>query len=441
VDGDRANTAAARPKQVPLRRNRDFNLLWTGQATSALGSQMSAVAYPLLVLAVTRSAAQAGIVASAILTGSLLLLLPAGVVADHYPRKRIMVITSLAQMTGTGTVAAAVCLHHVYLVQLIVVGFLQGVSSAFYAGASRGATRRIVTAEQMPDAMARTQARDRAATMIGPPAGGALFGVAQFLPFACDSVSFGAITLAAALLRTPLDPVRKGPRASEPLRRSVTRGIRFVASQPFLRLFGIWAAVINGIVVGVRLTVIVLARNHGATPVEVGALFSISAGCGLAGAIVAVPLTRLASGRTLALIASWLFPACAIGMAFAPWVWLIAAMAGVTGFAIMPANVLLTARATLITPDDLQAQTGNAMQLCFTGLSSFTPALFGALTDKFGAHAVILMAAVLYAATAVWLQLSRPLQQLNEPPAVPAGGQRTVVPGGRTTAAGKEPAS
>ena len=41
----------------PLRRNRDFQLLWIGQAASALGSRASTVAYPLLVLTLTGSPA------------------------------------------------------------------------------------------------------------------------------------------------------------------------------------------------------------------------------------------------------------------------------------------------------------------------------------------------------------------------------------------------
>jgi len=50
------------PAAPPLRRNRDFMLLWSGQTLSALGSQVSLVAYPLLVLALTGSPAKAGVV-------------------------------------------------------------------------------------------------------------------------------------------------------------------------------------------------------------------------------------------------------------------------------------------------------------------------------------------------------------------------------------------
>jgi MFS family permease len=405
---------APKPRPQPLHRNRDFNLLWTGQAASTLGSQMSAVAYPLLILAVTRSAAQAGFVASAQLISTLVFLLPAGVIADRHPRKEIMVITSLIQMIAGATVVPAVLSGHVYLIHLMAVGSVQGISSAFYQGASRGATRRIVTGEQLPEAMAATQVRDRATTMIGPPAGGALFGISRALPFTCDAISYGAIALAAALIRKPLDPQHIPAR--EPLRRSLTTGVRFVADEPFLRLFAIWAALLNGVIFGVRLTVIVLARDRGATAVEVGTLLSISAACGLAGALVAVPITKLAGGRTLTLICSWTFVAASLGMIFAPSVWVIAVLAGITGFALAPVNVILTARSTLITPDHLQAQVSNTMLLCYTGLSSFTPSLFGALTDKFGAYPVITIATVIYGLMAVWLQANRSLHQVSEGP-------------------------
>lgn len=103
---DLAATAVTEP--VPLGRNRDFNLLWVGQAASALGSEISEIAYPLLILATTGSAAEAGLVGASVLIAHLLTLLPAGVVADRYPRKRIMVASSLVQLVAVATVVPAV---------------------------------------------------------------------------------------------------------------------------------------------------------------------------------------------------------------------------------------------------------------------------------------------------------------------------------------------
>jgi MFS family permease len=411
VDGQKAAVDDASPPQaadppLPLRRNRDFNILWSGQALSDMGTQMSTIAYPLLILATTHSAARAGIVGSATIAGTLLLLLPAGVAADRWPRKKILIITSLIQLVVGATVVPAIVTNHIYLLQLILVGFIQGGALAFYTGASRGAVRRIVAPEQLPDAFARTQARDRAATMLGPPAGSALFSVAPYLPFAADSVSFGAITLAVSLLRKNLDPERSSipPELADlKLRQRVLLGLKHVFTDPFLRMVTIWATVINGVIAGMRLTSIVLAEQTGARPAEVGLMFTISAAVGLVGALLSRRLISLFGERLMVQLICWVFPVCAAVMAVAPAFWLIGIMAGLTGFFLMPINVILLARAAEITKDHMQAQMSNAMQLCWTSLMAITPAVFGWITDKTSAREMIWIAVVVYVIIAIWM--------------------------------------
>jgi MFS family permease len=391
---------------TPLSRNRDFNLIWSGQALSDMGTQMSTIAYPLLILAVTGSAAKAGIVGSATIAGTLLLLLPAGVAADRWPRKRIMLVTSILQMVVGASVVPAIVTHHVYLVHLAVVGFIQGGSLAFYTGAGRGALRRIVPLAQLPDAFARSQARDRAAVMIGPPIGSTLFSIAPYLPFAIDSVSFGAISVAVSLLRKNLDPEPASlPPELQNLRlyQRVMVGLRYVFGNPFLRMVTIWATTVNGVIAGVRLTSIVLAEHLGASAPQIGLLFSISAAIGLVGALFAKRIIALAGQRLLVQLVSWAFPICSIGMAITPTFWLIALTAGLTGLFLMPINVVLLSRAAQLAPDHLQAQMNNAMQLCWTSLMAITPALFGLITDQIGPRAMIAVAAVIYALIAIWM--------------------------------------
>ncbi|HEX4062780.1 MAG TPA: MFS transporter [Streptosporangiaceae bacterium] len=416
MDAGGANrTATAEP--VPLRRNRDFNLLWSGQAVSGLGSAVSGICYPLLILALTGSAAKAGIVSAAGLVTNLLLLLPAGVVADRYPRKRIMVITALAQMVAVGTVAPVTAAHRVYMAQLVGVGMVQGAASAFYIGASRGALRRVVPRPQLSQAFARTQARDQAVALAGAPAGGALFSLARFLPFACDSFSFGCIALATTFIRAPLDPdpaARAGQRTREPLRRSIAAGLRFVFGQPFLRTIAIWGAGVNSVVAGMSLMVIVLARQHGATPALIGLLLSVNAGAGMLGSLLAPRLTALAGGRRLALVASWLLPAGALALALAPSLWLIAVRGAVTSLLIAPVNVIFFAHQARVTPDHLQAQAGNAMQLCTSSFGWLTPPVFGLLADSLGVRAAIGVGAGLFALIALLVQFARHLDRLDE---------------------------
>ena len=74
---------------VPLRRNRDFVLLQAGQFLSSAGTQATAIAYPLLVLALTHSAVKAGLVSFARTAPIALLAIPAGLAADRWNRRAL----------------------------------------------------------------------------------------------------------------------------------------------------------------------------------------------------------------------------------------------------------------------------------------------------------------------------------------------------------------
>src|SRR5437870_7641481 len=94
----------------PLRRNRDFVLLQTGQALSTVGSESAAVAYTLLVLALTHSPAKAGLTGFARLLPWVLFGLPAGVIVDRFNRKHVMIVADVvraAALASLGVSASA----------------------------------------------------------------------------------------------------------------------------------------------------------------------------------------------------------------------------------------------------------------------------------------------------------------------------------------------
>ena len=406
---------------VPLRRNRDFTLLWSGQAISALGNELSAIGYPLLALAVTGSAARAGLVGSSELITMLALLLPAGSTADRRPRKQVMVVSALVQMLALGSVAVAALTGHVTLAHLAVAGAVEGAGSAYYLGANRGALRRVVPKPQLSTALSRSQARDQAASVLGPPLGGLLFSVARFLPFACDSVSFGVVSLTSALVRRPVDPVPAPQAAAEPAWRRLTAGLRFVAGDGYLRTVAAWAALVNFTATGMMLSVIVLARSRGAGPSTIGTISAVFSVGGLLGALLAPALIRRYSRRMLVLLASWLLVPCPVAMFLAPSPVLIGVAGAVSVCAVSPVNVILLTRAYELTPHRMQGQSGNAMLLLGFCLKWAAPTVFGVLADTFGPGPTVLVGAGLYGATATWLQGRRALRQLEAPVPHPAG--------------------
>ncbi|MDI5966986.1 MFS transporter [Streptomyces sp. SL13] len=414
--------AIADPVLTPLHRNRDFTLLWSGQAVSALGNELSAIGYPLLALAVTGSAARAGLVGSSELVTMLALLLPAGATADRRPRKQVMVLSALLQALALASVAVAAATGHVTLVHLVVAGALEGAGSAYYLGANRGALRRVVPPPQLPTALSRSQARDQTASVIGPPLGGLLFSVARFLPFAFDAFSFGVIAVTSALVRQPVDPVAATQQAGpQGVLRRLTAGLRFVAADRYLRTVAAWAALVNFTATGMMLSVIVLARSRGAGPSTIGTISAIFSVGGLLGALLAPTLIQRFSRRTLVLLASWLLVPCPVAMFFAPSPVLIGVAGAVSVCAVSPVNVILLSRAYELTPHHMQGQSGNAMLLLGFCLKWSAPTVFGVLADTAGPGTAVLVGAGLYGVTAMWLQGRRVLRQLEAPVSHPAG--------------------
>jgi len=159
---------------LPLRRNRDFNLLWSGQVLSVLGAQISAIAFPLLVLALTHSPAKAGIVGFAEMLPMGLLMLPAGALVDRWDRKRVMVVADSARCVALASIVLALAVDSVSFAQIVAVALVDGIGAAFFSVGERSALRQVVADEQLEAAMVRNQAREFGALLGGQPLGGVL---------------------------------------------------------------------------------------------------------------------------------------------------------------------------------------------------------------------------------------------------------------------------
>jgi Transmembrane secretion effector len=296
---------------LPLRRNRDFQLLWAGQAVSLLGSQTSKIAYPLLVLALTGSPAKAGIAGFAAMLGYLLFPLPAGGVADRHDRKRIMIGCDVVRLAAVGSIAVAGLVARITYGQVLVAGFLEGAATVFFGLAQRAALPMLVHPSQRPLAVSQNEARQNAAQLAGPALGGALFGLSWAAPFAADALSYLASLVTLPFIKTPMQarpPVagdgahsrraraapgrraRAAPglrAAAGQLRAELAEGLTWTWRQPFLRYSAFFAAAVNILLQVLTLGLIVLARHDGAAPAEIGVIVACMGAGGLAGAFAA----------------------------------------------------------------------------------------------------------------------------------------------------------
>src|SRR5579885_3013144 len=131
-----------RPK--PLWRNRDYLLLWSGQAISSVGSSASELALPLLILSITHSPAQAGFAGALRSLAYLLLGLPAGALIDRWDRKRLMIFCDAGRALALGSIPLALALNHLAMAQLYLVSLIEGTLYVFFSLAESAALPRVV---------------------------------------------------------------------------------------------------------------------------------------------------------------------------------------------------------------------------------------------------------------------------------------------------------
>ena len=188
----------------PLWRNTDYLLLLAGQAVSVAGSGASTLALPLLVLWLTHSPVQAGLLGAVRLIPYALLALPAGAWVDRCNRKRLMITCDLGRAVLMGSIPLVVLLTgQLWLPQLYLVSLGEGALFVFFDVAETASTVTVVGTEQLPTAIALSTIVANSAQLLGPLVGGALYAVGRLLPLAVDALSYGVSLLSLTQMRAP----------------------------------------------------------------------------------------------------------------------------------------------------------------------------------------------------------------------------------------------
>ena len=388
---------------VPLRRNRDFVLLQIGQLLSSAGTSSSSIAFPLLVLAVTHSPAKAGIVAFARSIPSVLFALPAGLAADRWSRRRLMIAADAVRVLAIGSLAVTILLDRIVFWEVVAVAFVEGSGSAVFFGAQPGALRAVVPAHQLPAAAATETGRQAVVRLAGPPLGGALFGLARALPFLVDAVSYALSTLSLLAMRTPFQEEREPHLAS--LRSRLAEGFRFVWSRPFLRTCALLFGLANFIGPGVLLAVVVIGKQQGLSGGEVGALIAVFGACLLLGSVVSPLVRRVLPVRAVLLLELWTWFGCA---AFLVWPSVYVLTAGIlpTALAIPSTDSVVHGYRIAMTPDRLLGRAESVWTIIALLIAPLGPLTAGVLLSSVSARATIAVFAAVGVVLAVWGTLS-----------------------------------
>ncbi|WP_192774869.1 MFS transporter [Nonomuraea africana] len=368
----------------PLRKNLRFQMFWVGSAASELGSTLSWMAFPLVVLAMTASPIQAGLVGAVAMAAETIFGLPAGALVDRWDRRRILLGADLVRVATMASLGLALLADSLTMPHLLAVAVVNGLAGSLFWPAHGASVRALVPSEQLPTAYAQEQARQRAAGLAGPALGGLLFSLGRAIPFLVDAVTYLVSFVCVVFARVPRRP--ETPAVRQSMREGIGEAFRWLWGQHLLRAAGGLAIAVNLLVTAIKLPIIVMVG----TPVDVGLVMAALGAGGLAGSLISARLMRVLPIGRLLLVGTWFVAAALplvvlpLGSYWAPAVLFLAMLAA-------PAlNVALGVEIARATPDHLQGRIHGVLMLAFSGATPLAPLLGGLLTQYAGAVPAIL---------------------------------------------------
>ncbi|QFZ21406.1 MFS transporter [Saccharothrix syringae] len=362
---------------IALSRNRDYRLLWVGQALSEAGSSASTIALPLLVLALTDSAPAFGLVLGAGAAAQLVAGLPAGALVDRWNRRAVLLGAEVVQALAVGFLAAALWWGFATVFQVALVVVVLGVCRALSEPAEEAALPAVVPESQLSDAVAMNAARGYVGQLSGTALGGVLFGLGRWLPFAVEAVAHVATFLALLFVRIPRRERERAPVTR--VHREVWEGLRWVWGQPVVRVVAVCAVGLNLFFQTFYLLMIAIAERRGVDSGQIGVMAAMLGAGGVLGALVAPRLHRALRPHTSIVGVFWAITALVpLALVVEPG-YQTGALFAAAAFLAPTANTTITTYQLLLTPDGLRGRLSGVMGVTLGTAAVAAPAVAGVL--------------------------------------------------------------
>lgn len=158
----------------PLRRHRNFRLLFIGQMVSFLGSMVSYVAVPYQIYELSRSSLLVGLISGAQLIPVLVFGLWGGSVADTLDRRRLLLASEAVMTLGALALACNALLPRPSIAAIFVIAFVIQAANAFHRPAMDAMNQKLVSDEEMPAVSSLLSLRGSVGAVAGPALGGFL---------------------------------------------------------------------------------------------------------------------------------------------------------------------------------------------------------------------------------------------------------------------------
>jgi MFS family permease len=383
------------PSTFAALRHRNYQLWFVGQAISLMGTWMQSVVQGWLVYQLTGSEFALGTVSFAGSIPTLFFMLPAGVLADRVPRRRLMVITQSVMMAVAFVLAVLAATGLLRVWHIVLMAFILGIATSFDAPARLSlAVDMVEDRRDLANAIALNSSMFNMARIVGPSIGGVLLAtVGAAWCYALNGVSFLFVIAALLMMRFPAVPPRP---TTGPLFTQLAAGVRYVVRDVPVRTIIVLLAVTS--LFGLAYGTLLPAFAVDILKVDAAGLGALNTGLGVGALIASLTVAYMARYRRQGLLltaGSLIFPLAVLGFSATRSLVLALVALAVTGFGIVSQNASCNTLVQTLVPDELRGRVMGVYSLMFFGAAPFGALLAGGLAQTLGtATAVAIGAAV-----------------------------------------------
>ncbi|GAA3985175.1 MFS transporter [Actinomadura viridis] len=381
-------------------RVRNYRLFASGQVVSNTGTWMQRVAQDWLVLDLAHGSGVAlGITTGLQFLPLLLFGLWGGVIADRYPKRRVLMITQaamglLALVLGVLAITGTAQVWHVYL-----LAFGLGLATVVDNPTRQSFVIEMVGTRDLPNAIALNSATFNGARLVGPAVAGVLIAVLGTGPvFLLNAVSFGAVLFGLYAMRA------SELHGSEPVKRAkgqLREGLRYVRGRRDLMLVLVLVGFVATFGMNFQMTTALVARevfDRGAS--SFGLASSMLALGALIGALMAA--RRVARPRLRVLVgAAALFGVLEVLTGLMPVYWSFLALLVPTGIVLMTFTTAANATMQLNVAPEMRGRVMGLYMFVFLGTNPFGAPLVGWMAEHFGPRMSIVLGGLVALASAL----------------------------------------
>ena len=348
----------------PLRESRGFRLLFAGEFVEVFGSQLTAVAIPYQVYALTRSSLQVGLVSLAQLIPLIVGALIGGSLGDAFDRRRILLVASVLLALTSGGLAVNAAAAHPSLIALYLVSALAAGLAGASSTASNAAVPGLVAPRHLVPAYAATQAVGQVGSVVGPAlAGLAIDAVHLQWVYAATAVIF----LLTALTAARLPAIPPSPEAGPPGLRAIAEGLRYLRGRQAME--GAYLIDLNAMVFGMPRALfpaLAVSVFHGGAR-TLGYLYAAPAAGALVGALTTGWLERINRQAWAVIVAVCVWGAAIVAFGLVHLLWVALVLLALAGWADVLSAVLRSTILQTATSEEYRSRVSAVQIAVVTG--------------------------------------------------------------------------